>query len=107
MHSAKLRVGKKSFNAVYSQSCNQVLQALQALPALPALQALQALLHLPALSHAASPDHELLQDGVCLEGDDAVHVALVVRDDDGAVDQLRDVGAEALRSLLTQLSDRN
>ena len=101
MHSAKLRVGKKYFNVIYSQSCNLVLPALPALPAVSALPAL------PALSHAASPDHKLLQDGVCLEGDDAVHVALVVRDDDGAVDQLRDVGAEALRSLLTQLSDRN
>ena len=59
------------------------------------------------LIYADSPDHELLQDGVCLEGDDAVHVPLIVRHDDRAVDQLRQVGDEALGTLLTQLSDRN
>ena len=45
-------------------------------------------LKIPALSpksprsgitvHFVIPDHELLKDGVCLEGDDAVHVPLVV-----------------------------
>ena len=49
-------------------------------------------------------DHEPLQDGLGGEGDDALHVALIVRLHDGAVDRVGDGGEEALLVARAQLA---
>ena len=51
--------------------------------------------------------HEPLQDGLRLEGHHAVDVALVLREDHGAVHGARDVREEALVTALAQLADWN
>ena len=54
------------------------------------------------------PEHEPLQDGLCLEGDHAVHVSLVARDDHGPVDGTGDVGEEAGGArAVTELANRD
>ena len=52
-------------------------------------------------------EHEPLEDGLRGEGDDALHVALVVRLDDGAVDGDGDGGEEALLAARAQLAYRH
>ena len=53
------------------------------------------------------PEHEPLEDALGLEGDDAVHVALVLGDDHGAVDGPRQRREEALVTILAQFADWN
>ena len=57
--------------------------------------------------HRVEPEHEPLQDGLGLEGDHALDVALVLGHDDGAVHRPGNVGQEALVALLADLTDWN
>ena len=52
-------------------------------------------------------DHEALQDGLGGEGGDALHVALIVRLQDGAVDGIGDGGEEALLVARAQCAYRH
>ena len=52
-------------------------------------------------------DHEALQDGLGLEGDDAVEVALVERGDHGTVHGPGNVGEEALFAAFAKFADGN